>query len=330
MLFRAMKADLHAALVSLPLRHFLEVARTGSVSQAAQHLHVAASAVSRQLSKLEGALGVALFERQVRGMQLTLAGERLLQHVAGLETDSEHLVPQLLDLGRQAQQRVRLACTEGFAAGLVPRCIAAYREVHPGTQFQLRVESPAAVSALLLRSEVDLALRFSLAPEPGVAVLHASPAPVFALMVPSHPLAGRARLGVRDVADYPVLTGEPHTTGRQLFDLACALEGLHCVPAMESNVSSALLPMLGPRDVALASYATAAHWVEAGRLVARPLSDAPLQQRQSQLLARQGAALAPGAAQFAQALVRALQQAQPPRARTAAGAGARKPRRAAA
>lgn len=308
-----MKSDLHAALVSLPLRHFLEVARTGSVSHAAQQLHVAASAVSRQLAKLEATLGVALFVRQVRGMQLTPAGERLLQHVAGLERDSEHLVPQLRDLGAQAQQRVRIACTEGFAAGLVPQCIARYRAAHPDTQFHLRVESPAAVSALLLRSEVDLALRFSLAPEPGVVVLHAAPAPVLAVMRPTHPLARRAHLAVRDVVDFPVLAGEAQTTGRQLFDLACALAGLHCVPALESNVSSALLSLLGPQEVALASYATAAHWVEEGRLVAVPLADAPLQQRQSQLLARQGAALPPGAALFARTLAQALDQARPAR-----------------
>lgn len=313
-----MKADLHAALVSLPLRHFLEVARTGSVSLAAQQLHVAASAVSRQLAKLEAALGVSLFERQVRGMQLTLAGERLLQHVSRLERDSQTLVPQLHDLGLQAQQRVRIACTEGFAAGLVPGCIARWRAEHPDAQFHLRVESPAAVSALLLRSEVDLALRFSLAPEPGVALLHAAPAPVLALMRPTHPLARHTRLAVRDLVAFPLLMGEAQTTARQLFDLACALAGLHCVPVLESNVSSALLSLLGPRDVALAAYATAAHWVEEGHLVAVPVSDAPMQQRQSHLLARQGAVLPPGAAQFARVLALALDGARPARRRRAA------------
>lgn len=45
------------SLFSLPLRYFFEVARTGSVNQAAQRLHVAASAVSRQLAKLEDSVG---------------------------------------------------------------------------------------------------------------------------------------------------------------------------------------------------------------------------------------------------------------------------------
>lgn len=61
-------------LLSIPMRHFLEVARSGSVSQAAARLFVASSAVSRQIAKLEDSLGTPLFERHARGMALTAAG----------------------------------------------------------------------------------------------------------------------------------------------------------------------------------------------------------------------------------------------------------------
>ncbi|MCH1999137.1 LysR family transcriptional regulator, partial [Achromobacter xylosoxidans] len=55
-------------MISLGLRYFLEVARCGSIAGAAAAQHVAASAVSRQIAKLEDELGIALFERQARGM----------------------------------------------------------------------------------------------------------------------------------------------------------------------------------------------------------------------------------------------------------------------
>ena len=89
------------SLLSLPLRYFLEVARTGSVNQAAQRLHVAASAVSRQLGKLEDSLGVVLFERQARGMNLTEAGTRLLAHASAHDAQALELVEQLQDLSAQ-------------------------------------------------------------------------------------------------------------------------------------------------------------------------------------------------------------------------------------
>ena len=66
---------------SIPMRYFLEVADCGSVNQAAERLFVAASAVSRQVSKLEDSLGAPLFERRMRRMVLTPAGLRLQAHL---------------------------------------------------------------------------------------------------------------------------------------------------------------------------------------------------------------------------------------------------------
>ena len=165
---------MHFSLFSLPLRYFFEVARTGSVNQAAQRLHVAASAVSRQLSKLEDSVGVPLFERQPRGMALTAAGARLLAHLNAQEAQSAGLVQQLQDLATQQAQQVRVACTEGFAVGFLPRVMAGFRAQHPSVQLHLQVAVPQEASALLLRGEADLALKYSLAPDKGLQVLHSA------------------------------------------------------------------------------------------------------------------------------------------------------------
>ena len=276
------------SLFSLPLRYFAEVARTGSVNQAAQRLHVAASAVSRQLGKLEDSVGVPLFERQPRGMALTAAGARLLAHVNTQEAQSHGLVQQLQDLATQQAQQVRVACTEGFAVGFLPRVMAAFRAQYPSVQMQLQVVVPQEASALLLKGEVDLALKYSVAPDKGLQVLHSAVAPVYAVVVPGHPLARQRTVRVADVVAYPLLMGGANITGRQLFDLSCAVQGLRYAPAVESNFSSALLPLLEGQDVVLAGYLTAAHWVEDGRLVAVPFEETQLQQRRLQVLAPEG------------------------------------------
>jgi len=67
---------MHAAI----LRYFVEVAKTSSIRRAAETLHVASSAVNRQILKLEQEIGAPLFERQSSGVRLTAAGEVLLQH----------------------------------------------------------------------------------------------------------------------------------------------------------------------------------------------------------------------------------------------------------
>lgn len=294
------------SLFSLPLRYFFEVARTGSVNQAAQRLHVAASAVSRQLAKLEDSVGVPLFERQPRGMALTAAGARLLAHVNAQEAQSRGLVQQLQDLATQQAQQVRVACTEGFAVGFLPRVMSAFREQHPSVQMQLQVVVPQDASALLLRGEVDLALKYSLAPDKGLQVLHSAVAPVYAVVVPGHPLARQRSVRVADVVSYPLLMGGASITGRQLFDLSCTVQGLRYVPAVESNFSSALLPLLEGLDVVLAGYLTAAHWVEDGRLVAVPFEEAQLQQRRLQVLAPEGREPSALVRAFTEAMVAAI------------------------
>lgn len=296
------------SLLSLPLRYFLEVARTGSVNQAAQRLHVAASAVSRQLAKLEDSLGVVLFERQTRGMRLTTAGERLLAHAGAHAQESAQLVEQLQGLAEQEARRVRLACTEGFAAGFMPLVMAQFREMHPEVELQLHVGVPEEVSAQVLRGDADLALKYSVAPEKGLAVLHSAIAPVFAITVAGHPLAQQRSVSVADVVSYPLLLGTAGITGRQLFDLSCTLQGLRYTPAVVSNFSSALLPLLGPRDVALASYLTAARWVEEGVLAARPFEDVQLQQRRLQVLALDGRVQPALVQEFTGVLVAAIGQ----------------------
>ena len=296
------------SLLSLPLRYFLEVARTGSVNQAAQRLHVAASAVSRQLGKLEDSLGVTLFERQARGMALTEAGTRLLAHATAHDAQATDLTQQLQGLSAQQALRVRVACTEGFAASFMPLVMSAFRQAHPQVQLQLLVDVPQEVSALAQRAEVDLALKYSMAPEKGLQVLHSAIAPVYAVMPVQHPLARRRSVSVADVVRYPLLLGAANTTGRQLFDLSCAVQGLRYVPAVESNFSSALLPLLSGHDVVLASYLTAARWVEAGLLAARPFDEVQLQQRRLQVLAAEGRAPSPLVQQFIHALVAAIEQ----------------------
>ena len=73
----------------LALKYFQEVARTGSITEASLRLNVSGSAISRQITKLEQDLNVALFERRPRGMVLSQAGELLSQHVARLAMETE-------------------------------------------------------------------------------------------------------------------------------------------------------------------------------------------------------------------------------------------------
>jgi DNA-binding transcriptional LysR family regulator len=293
---------------SLPLRYFLEVARSGSVNQAAAQLHVAASAVSRQLAKLEDSLSVALFERQARGMRLTDAGAQLLAYATAQAQESDQLLAQIRGLAEQERHLVRVASTEGFAAGFLPWVLGAFREQHAQAQIHLQVGSPDEVAALVLRGEADLGLKYSTRPEKGLQLLHSAVAPVCAIMRPEHPLARQRQVTVAQVVHYPLLMATSGLTATQLFDQCCSMLGLHYTATVTSNFSAALLPMVCPQDVMLASYLTAAPWMESGHLVARPFEEVQLQQRRLQILALKGRSLPASVAAFSMHLIAAAEQ----------------------
>ncbi|HZF85563.1 MAG TPA: LysR substrate-binding domain-containing protein, partial [Burkholderiaceae bacterium] len=251
----------------------------------------------------EDGLGTPLFERRRSGMTLTAAGERLAGHLRNTVLDAEQVLEQVRHLGGQAAGRVRVCCTEGFAGGFMPTLMRAFQAAQPASQIELHVGSPDEVSQLLLRGEADIGLKYVVAPEPGLRVEHAAPAPVLAVMSPDHPLARRRSVELADVVRHPLLVGSRGVTARQLFDLACSAQGLQYRPVFISNFSSVMLPLLRSPDILLSGHLTVAHLIAAGTAVARPFADPLLAQRRLQALSLDGRTLSPLARAFVQQLV---------------------------
>lgn len=285
-------------MISLGLRYFLEVARCGSIAGAAASQHVAASAVSRQISKLEDGLGVALFERQARGMELSQAGLQLAAYANAAALEAERVTTEIRQRGQLGDVTIRLACTEGFAHRFLPMSMAEFKRIRPEARFHLRVERPEEVSRQVLEGLSQMALRYTTAQDDRLKTELLVRAPVYAVMCRAHPLAGRRSVGMRDLAKVPLSVGDHGTTVRQLFDAACANAGLHIEPAYVSNHSAAFLPMLpGSSIVALSGYLTVMGQEEA-RLVAVPFSNPEMRQRSIQVLTLQGRTLPPLAREF--------------------------------
>lgn len=288
------------------MRYFIEVAQAGSVNQAAARLFVAASAVSRQIAKLEDGLGTPLFERNRQGMVLTAAGQRLAGHLRNTLLDTDHVLEDVRSLGGQAAGRVRVCCTEGFASGFMQALMRDFQSGHPAAGIELHVGSPEEVSQRLLRGESDIGLKYVVAPEAGLRVEHAAPAPVLAVMLPAHPLARGRQVELARAVRFPLLVGSPGVTARQLLDLACSAQGLQYRPLFVSNFSSVMLPLLRAHDIMLSGQLTVSHLIEAGAVVARPFDEPMLQQRRLQVLSLEGRTLPPLVQEFVGQMVRAI------------------------
>ncbi|MGF6936870.1 DNA-binding transcriptional LysR family regulator [Paraburkholderia sp. UCT70] len=319
------------SLHGIALRYFVEVARSGSLSDASERLHVAVSAISRQIVRLESELGVTLFERRPRGMTLSEAGERLLAYAQRSLLEAEHVMNEISGLASLHGSRIKIATAEGFAVDFLPAAIANFRAEHPGIDFTLTVMSPADATRHVRDGDVDIALSFSLAPEKGVKVEHTERAPVFVLLRSDHPLAARAKLSLAEVSRYPLVLSETGTTIRQLIDITCALEGILLEPDLICNNSGAsyryaqrsgaimFTGLLSVRD----------RYADDGFVVI-PLTDPQMRQRSIQVQTMAGRELPPSVRTFRDHLIARIADAKPAGAQASkvtGGRGKRTPRR---
>lgn len=137
------------------LRFFLELARTRTLTEAARRLDVKHTTVSRRIQRLELAVGAPLFTRTHEGHELTTRGRNLLVEAQAIEDlflsmDEEQTAPS-----QQVTGIVRLGCTEGYGAGVLPADLAALRGEHPNLRVDLIVQ-PRPI--LLARNEADIVI----------------------------------------------------------------------------------------------------------------------------------------------------------------------------
>ncbi|WP_410590332.1 LysR family transcriptional regulator [Amycolatopsis sp. lyj-23] len=175
------------------LRYFVTVADELHFGRAAERLHIAQPAVSRQIAALERELGVRLFDRSPRRVRLTEAGQRVL----GTAREALAAVDRVRLTARAGVLRIGTGAGQ-FAARL-ERGIDALRE-RAGFDVVLVDLPPAARLNAVRQGDADLALVRGVQAAPGLRVLPAWTEPVFAVVSARHPAADRPVVRVADLA----------------------------------------------------------------------------------------------------------------------------------
>jgi DNA-binding transcriptional LysR family regulator len=199
-------------------RYVDEVARAGSLRQAAERLNITASALQRRIQDVEEDLGTALFERLPTGMRLTAAGEAFIRWVRSQASDLERVRSQIEDLSGLRRGVVRIACSQALAAFLLPQEIAAFATAHPLVHFVVAVSDHKRAVTMLREYEADLALVFQPDRYPEFEPLMAVEQRLMAIMAADHPLALRKTLRLRDCAAFPLALLDRGFAGRQIAD----------------------------------------------------------------------------------------------------------------
>ncbi|WP_250493153.1 LysR substrate-binding domain-containing protein [Caballeronia sp. GAWG1-1] len=188
------------------LRYFVVLAEELNFLRAANRLHMTQPPLSKQIMQLEADLETPLFIRGKRPLQLTHAGIELLTGARRLIAQADAVVDQAKLAGRGESGRLGISFVTGSLPQLLPRCIGAYRSLHPRVRLNLREGVTATQREALLAGEMDVGLMRPLANDPGDLSTRKLISEPMMLAVPEHhPLALIEHVQVKALASEPLI-----------------------------------------------------------------------------------------------------------------------------
>ncbi|MDR3065224.1 MAG: LysR family transcriptional regulator [Comamonas sp.] len=289
------------------LRYLDEVVRCGSIRKAAEYLHVAPTAVNRQILDLEAELGAPLFDRIHNRLRLTPLGEMVLAHVRSTLREHAVLRERIADFKGMRRGEITVAATSGLAGSLLPSLVHDFRSSHPGMVVRVIDLPTQAIVSAVEAGEVDLGLAYDLPPRPGLRMLAASEWQIGAIVPTKHPLANQASLLLSECLGHPLILPAPALTIRSLLDEAFVRSAIEVTPVAESTSMALIqrLVMLG-EGIALLNALDVLEELDRRSLSFVPLRDAHLQRQTLMLFVRKGAELSSAAALMAASIESAL------------------------
>lgn len=139
------------------IKYFIEVAKMEHVTDAAVNLHVAQSAVSRQIANLEGELNVKLFEREGRNVKLTTVGRIFLEHVEIALLEIDNAVEKVKEFLNPETGVIRIGFPNNLSANTLPNVISSFREHYPNISIQVRQGSLNFLIQSIIKGSLNLA-----------------------------------------------------------------------------------------------------------------------------------------------------------------------------
>jgi LysR family transcriptional activator of glutamate synthase operon len=218
------------------LQYFVKVAHLQHVTKAAEELHVAQSAVSRQIRRLEEELGVELFVQRGRNVQLTPAGQLFMRRAEALLSDLDRAVTEIREFLDPEAGEIRLGFPHSFGIQLVPAIVAAFRKQHPNVKFRFKQGMYPSLIRDVLDMEVDLAF---ISPFPGKderidgEIMRTEE--LFAILPNTHPLASEASIDLIQLKDEPFILFSQGYSLRPIVWEACQSVGFKPKIAFESE-----------------------------------------------------------------------------------------------
>ena len=182
-----------AAMELRHLRYFTAVAEEQNVTRAAARLHVSQPPLSRQIRDLEDELGVKLFRRTPKSIELTEAGKVFLIEARAVLLKADEAVQAVRAVAGASRGQVQVGYAPSLTVEILPKALKLFEQEHPGARVALHDCSTEQSGRMLLERKLDVALGVKPAGRmwPGVVFEKLTSHPICCAAAAAHPLAGK-------------------------------------------------------------------------------------------------------------------------------------------
>lgn len=203
------------------LDYFLTVVRLQHVTKASELLAITQPALSHSLSKLEEELGVPLFERRGRNIQVSRYGRMFAESVERALSELERGKQALEEQANPESGVIRVAYLNILGAELVPKLIRGFHQRHPKIRFEMVQGNHTFISGIMESGECDLMISSAKLESDDYEWLPMVTAPLYVVVSPTHRLAQREAIEIME------LTGEPFIEVKHYCGLKSTLESCY-------------------------------------------------------------------------------------------------------
>jgi DNA-binding transcriptional LysR family regulator len=255
------------------LRYFMEVARRQGFTRASETLHVTQPAVSKMIRGLEDELGTPLLVRERRRVTLTEAGRLVFERAQGVLDALRVIEEEVVELAAIQRGRLRLGMTPIVGVTFFPPLLAEFHAAHPGVVLELREEGSHHIEKLVADRELDVGAVVLPTDEKLFGVLPFVQDQLVAILHPSHPLARRRAIALRDLRDSRFALYRPEFALHGQILEACRRSGFSPAVMSESSHWDFIVEMVAASIGVALLPRTIGRQLDERRVRAVPLTD---------------------------------------------------------
>lgn len=256
------------------VQSFVQAARLGSFSRAAETLGYSQSAITVQIRLLEQELGTRLFDRMGKKVSLTPQGNRFLEHTSRILYEVDRTMIAMNE-DQELNNPLHIGTIESLCTAKFPGILSRFHTLYPRVNIQITLDSPEKLIRMMEHNELDLIYildtpRWN---REWIKVMEAAEPIVFVASVNSE-FAARSRLVLQDILEEPFFLTEKNANYRQALDQHLALESRTLDPVLEISDTEFIIKMVERNDgLSFLPYFAVEKYIRSGRLAMLDVTD---------------------------------------------------------